>query len=317
MDDTPIGQLKSLSQIFLKFVEFVSENDGHATASRLRDQVVESLMALVNQHTSFLALLSDEERTILAVNIKPIPVENENQILEPDEIPADVLEASILTAEEDQRRRSGVTKTSQTCDVSIVISDSDDDGDLLSLSRSVNEPDSGYLTVSPKSRKRKSSDSDDICDLTQGPLIRRKRRSVALKPLAATTPEFREIGDPAEPPAEAAGFSGQIVQKENDQIPDDVLECLKTSFKLEKFRPNQWKIIKNVLDGKDQFAIMATGYGKSLCFQFPSVYKKQLTVCISPLLALMYDQIKKLNDLDIPAAKIGGAATKKKKTAEM
>jgi Werner syndrome ATP-dependent helicase len=59
---------------------------------------------------------------------------------------------------------------------------------------------------------------------------------------------------------------------------------------------------------------MATGYGKSLCFQFPAIYLQELTICISPLISLMKDQVMKLNDMGIEAALLGSAATKKAAT---
>lgn len=57
----------------------------------------------------------------------------------------------------------------------------------------------------------------------------------------------------------------------------------------------QWKIINSVLnDQRDNLVVMATGYGKSLCYQFASVFTKRVTVVISPLLSLMEDQVLSL-----------------------
>ena len=97
----------------------------------------------------------------------------------------------------------------------------------------------------------------------------------------------------------------------HDDVPVECRRCLKKNFGYDNFRPSQWKIIENVLQGKDQLGVMATGYGKSLCFQFPAVYNNELTVCISPLISLMKDQVMKMNDMGIAAALLGSAATKK------
>ena len=86
---------------------------------------------------------------------------------------------------------------------------------------------------------------------------------------------------------------------------------MKEYFGYDHFRPSQWKLIENVLNGRDQLGVMATGYGKSLCFQFPSVYKQtKLTVVISPLLSLMEDQVSKLESMGIAAAMLGSSAKK-------
>lgn len=62
------------------------------------------------------------------------------------------------------------------------------------------------------------------------------------------------------------------------------LDTLQTCFGHTSFRPLQWKIIKSVLERRDNFAVMATGYGKSLCFQFPSVFLDKVTLVVSPLI---------------------------------
>ncbi|HCC84254.1 MAG TPA: hypothetical protein DEP87_01040 [Candidatus Pacebacteria bacterium] len=66
---------------------------------------------------------------------------------------------------------------------------------------------------------------------------------------------------------------------------------LRTQFHLSKFRPNQFPIIQAALTGRDVFAILPTGGGKSVCFQIPGLLSQQLTIVISPLIALMVDQV--------------------------
>lgn len=76
------------------------------------------------------------------------------------------------------------------------------------------------------------------------------------------------------------------------ELTQEHLEVLKKCFGHKEFRPLQWKIISSILyDKRDNCAIMATGYGKSLCFQYPAVFSKGITFVISPLISLMEDQV--------------------------
>jgi len=76
---------------------------------------------------------------------------------------------------------------------------------------------------------------------------------------------------------------------------------LKEHFGFSKFRPDQKEIIQNILAGKDSLVIMPTGGGKSLCYQFPSLLLPGLTLVISPLIALMKDQVDNLTQNGISA----------------
>lgn len=77
---------------------------------------------------------------------------------------------------------------------------------------------------------------------------------------------------------------------------------LHKKFRLEKFYDTQWEVINTILKGERVLLIERTGYGKSLCFQFPAITFIGTTVVFSPLIALMRDQVNKLNSYDIPAA---------------
>ena len=79
-------------------------------------------------------------------------------------------------------------------------------------------------------------------------------------------------------------------------------ELLKKYWGYSKFLPHQKEIIESILNGNDTVAIMATGGGKSLCYQLPSLYLGGLTVVISPLISLMKDQVDDLNARGILAA---------------
>lgn len=74
---------------------------------------------------------------------------------------------------------------------------------------------------------------------------------------------------------------------------------LKKYFKYDKLKDKQEQIIKNILEGKDTIGILATGYGKSICYQLPFLITKKTVIVVSPLLSLMEDQLNKLKKLNI------------------
>ena len=86
-------------------------------------------------------------------------------------------------------------------------------------------------------------------------------------------------------------------------------DTLKVNFGFEKFRPNQENIINTILSGHDTLAIMPTGGGKSICFQLPALLFPGITIVISPLIALMKDQVDSLRANGIPACFINSSQT--------
>ena len=84
-------------------------------------------------------------------------------------------------------------------------------------------------------------------------------------------------------------------------------EKLKEFFGFEEFRPLQEEIISNVLDKNDSLVIMPTGGGKSLCYQLPALILPGITLVISPLIALMKDQVDALRENGINAAYINSS----------
>ncbi len=83
---------------------------------------------------------------------------------------------------------------------------------------------------------------------------------------------------------------------------DDLTRQLSEQFGFAKFRPGQEEVIRAVLDGRDAMTVMPTGQGKSLCYQFPATLLPGLTLVISPLIALMQDQVAGLKQRKINAA---------------
>lgn len=77
--------------------------------------------------------------------------------------------------------------------------------------------------------------------------------------------------------------------------------ALKQYFGFASFRPLQEEIIRDALAGRDVFAVLPTGGGKSLCFQLPALVRPGLTVVVSPLIALMKDQVDALQAAGVPA----------------
>ncbi len=81
----------------------------------------------------------------------------------------------------------------------------------------------------------------------------------------------------------------------------DLLETLKKTFGYSAFRSLQQEIIQSSLEGRDVFALLPTGGGKSLCFQLPALLRQGLTVVVSPLIALMKDQVDQLQAVGVAA----------------
>lgn len=82
---------------------------------------------------------------------------------------------------------------------------------------------------------------------------------------------------------------------------DQALRILKDVFGYDAFRGNQARIIERVANGGDALVLMPTGGGKSLCYQVPALLREGLTVVVSPLIALMDDQVATLDELGVPA----------------
>src|SRR5712671_7015233 len=88
-----------------------------------------------------------------------------------------------------------------------------------------------------------------------------------------------------------------------EQAPASFSEALHRYWGYESFRPGQENIVRSIAAGRDACVVMPTGGGKSLCYQLPAILDAGRTaVVISPLIALMQDQVAQLEQIGIPAA---------------
>lgn len=81
----------------------------------------------------------------------------------------------------------------------------------------------------------------------------------------------------------------------------DIDDILKRQFGFQSFRSHQREIVESLLAGDDVLALLPTGGGKSLCYQLPAIVNDGLTVVVSPLIALMKDQVDSMEELGVPA----------------
>ena len=114
-------------------------------------------------------------------------------------------------------------------------------------------------------------------------------------PGPSSGPSDSSSGEPARPPGAAGGRLNAA------------REALREVFGFEGFRPGQEAVIEALLDGRHALTVMPTGSGKSLCFQIPALVMDGLTVVVSPLIALMQDQVSALGLAGVAADCINSA----------
>ena len=97
----------------------------------------------------------------------------------------------------------------------------------------------------------------------------------------------------------------------------DLTLLLRQRFGFPDFRPAQRQVIDRIMDGESLLAVMPTGSGKSLCYQLPALILPGLTIVISPLIALMKDQIDQLGRLSLPATVINSTVSRELQRARL
>lgn len=102
-------------------------------------------------------------------------------------------------------------------------------------------------------------------------------------------------------------LSSRRIMNLRHQSFENLNTSLKKLFGFDAFRPGQEAVVQDALAGRDLLALMPTGGGKSLCFQLPALLQPGVTVVVSPLIALMQDQVRQLLDNGIPATFINSS----------
>ena len=95
------------------------------------------------------------------------------------------------------------------------------------------------------------------------------------------------------------------------------LRLLREVFGLEEFRPGQATVVEAQLAGRDVLAVAPTGSGKSISYWVPAIATGQLTLVVSPLIALMKDQVDRLRSLRVPAAFINSTQERSEQVAAL
>ena len=96
-----------------------------------------------------------------------------------------------------------------------------------------------------------------------------------------------------------------------------LLQLLTETFGHEGFRAGQLEVVEHVAAGRDALVVMPTGAGKSLCYQLPALYRAGLTVVVSPLIALMKDQVDQMNALGVPATFVNSSIDPSEREARL
>ena len=89
----------------------------------------------------------------------------------------------------------------------------------------------------------------------------------------------------------------------------EVKRVLREVFGFERFRPGQQEVVESVLSGRDTIAMMPTGAGKSLCYQLPGLLLPGITIVVSPLIALMKDQVEHLDEIGVEGRQVNSTLT--------
>uniref|UniRef100_A0A8C5V198 Bifunctional 3'-5' exonuclease/ATP-dependent helicase WRN n=1 Tax=Microcebus murinus TaxID=30608 RepID=A0A8C5V198_MICMU len=168
----------------------------------------------------------------------------------------------------------------------------------------------GYLFFSPKDTSH-VIESDEDLEVEMLKFSENLNNGMAEPTDSQCLEMERNLGLPTEEDEDENEAIEEQEKYENEAIEEeeeDKVTCLKTYFGHSSFKPVQWKVIHSVLEERrDNVVVMATGYGKSLCFQYPPVYVGKIGLVISPLISLMEDQVLQLKMSNIPACFLGSA----------
>ena len=143
--------------------------------------------------------------------------------------------------------------------------------------------------------------SRPFADASTGPSprrpARRGRRGASSPWLVDDDPAFDFAADSSQ-------AAGEILVRRQATPPDELEELLRRSFGFDGFRPYQEAACRAATEGRDVLLVMPTGAGKSLCYQLPGMARGSTTLVVSPLIALMEDQVAKLQEMGFAAERI-------------
>src|SRR5690606_19461434 len=131
------------------------------------------------------------------------------------------------------------------------------------------------------------------------------RRGAGRSPRSALAPAGRRAAR-----ARSARHAGRVVVEGLPTMESDTLDlraALVEHFGFDAFRPGQEAVVRSVLEGRSTVAVMPTGAGKSLCYQLPALLLPGVTLVVSPLVALMKDQVGSLQARGISATFINSS----------
>ncbi len=108
------------------------------------------------------------------------------------------------------------------------------------------------------------------------------------------------------------------IQSSSPVIPDGFFSILREIWGFDSLRPSQHAAISSILEGRDTLVVMPTGGGKSLCYQAPAIFRGGMTIVVSPLIALMKDQVDSLKQVGVNAIRIDSTlnAAEKREAAQ-
>ncbi len=147
--------------------------------------------------------------------------------------------------------------------------------------------------AAPRSRKRAEPEPEPAPE------------PVAAAPTPARSSRSKKAAEPPPPPAPAAPPRPRLAEVN----PDTLLALGREVLGITDYRPGQRQAIEHILAGKDVIAVMPTGSGKSLLYQLPSLVLPGLTVVVSPLIALIKDQVDKMVAKGVAVVRIDSTLT--------
>ena len=109
-----------------------------------------------------------------------------------------------------------------------------------------------------------------------------------------------------------------LIQQPTTVVPDRFFSLLREIWGFDSLRPSQHAAIASILEGRDTLVVMPTGGGKSLCYQAPAIFRGGMTIVVSPLIALMKDQVDSMKQVGVNAIRIDStlSASEKRESAQ-